>query len=177
MNLYDWLRQNLHNWSSQLLFFLLALVAWIAFVATVSGWASGWFRLAKHFPNRSEKPLLQLRWQSGTVGPSPLSDKIQPMRTLRLARQPEYRQLLILILMLGVCPSGLRVGTSWWSLLFARDFFVPWEAIRVTRRENGLLMGAVELQFGNPAIGSLILSERAAERLVNAGARFVMPSS
>ena len=37
-------------------------------VTTLLGFLSGWFRLMQQFPDRDEKPIVQLNWQSGFMG-------------------------------------------------------------------------------------------------------------
>lgn len=71
------------------------------------------------------------------------------------------------ILTLDVCPSGFRVGIIRAFGPFCRDFFVPWEDIRVTRK-TVLFWPVAKLQFGNPSIGSLTISARVADRLARA---------
>lgn len=71
------------------------------------------------------------------------------------------------ILTLSVCPPGLRVGIMRVFGPFCRDFLVPWEAIRVTRK-NVLFGPVAKLQFGHPAIGSLTIPAHVANRLAGA---------
>jgi len=150
-NIQNWVVQNILN--NPPIFLLLLVLMWPV-VGMVIGRMSNWPRLMADFPDRDEAPVSQFSGQSGF------------MNQVRMNR----------VLKLGVCPSGLRIGIMRLFMPFARDFFVPWQAIRAIRKKSW--SGAtVELQFGNPAIGSLALPERVAERLANAGARFVMPSS
>ncbi|WP_095081571.1 hypothetical protein [Mesorhizobium sophorae] len=92
---------------------------WLA-ITTFLAVLSGWFRLMAKFPNQSEEQLLRIRGQSGSMG-------------LGVSMQG--------ILALSVCPSGLRVGIMRVFGPFCRDFLVPWEAIRVTRKN--VLFGPV----------------------------------
>jgi hypothetical protein len=115
-------------------------------VSTILAVLSGWFRLMTKFPNRTVEPLLRVRGQSGSMGLG------VHMRG---------------ILALSVCPSGLRVGIMRVFGPFCRDFFVPWEDISITRK-NVLLCPVAKLQFGSPAIGSLTIPARVANRLARA---------
>jgi hypothetical protein len=127
-------------------FFPLFFVSlWLA-VTTVLAVLSGWFRLMARFPNQTVEPLLRIRGQSGSMG-------------LGVSMRG--------ILALSVCPSGLRVGIMRVFGPFCRDFLVPWEAIRVTRK-NVLFWPVAKLQFGYPAIGSLTIPARVANRLARA---------
>ncbi|HEV2562915.1 MAG TPA: hypothetical protein VGT78_12315 [Rhizomicrobium sp.] len=67
------------------------------------------------------------------------------------------------ILRLDPCPSGLRVGI--WKLFgpFSKDFFVPWDEIRIERK-NWFLFKVAELRFGND-VGKLSLFGHVADRL------------
>jgi hypothetical protein len=120
---------------------------WLA-VTTLLGLLSGWFRLAARFPDRSEQAVLRLRGQSGSMGLG-----VRMNTALRLS----------------VCSSGLRVGMIRILGPFCRDFFVRWESIAVSRRK-GLFGTIAELQFGNPVIGRLRISETCANRLAHAAA-------
>ena len=71
------------------------------------------------------------------------------------------------ILTLSACPLGLRVGIMRVFGPFCRNFFVPWEAISVTRK-NVLLWPVAKLQFGSPGVGSLTIPARVANRLARA---------
>src|ERR1043165_2230268 len=68
---------------------LFFVAMWLG-VTTLIAFMSGWFTLMQQFPDRDEKPLAQLNWQSGFMGKIPVN----------------YRN----VLKIGVCPSGLRVG-------------------------------------------------------------------
>jgi hypothetical protein len=124
---------------------LLALVGgWLA-VTTLLSLLSGWFQLMAKFPNRSDEPILRLRWQSGS------------MRGVNMNR----------ILRLGACPTGLRVGMLPLFGPFCRDFFVPWESIVVTRATM-FFFPVAKLQFGKPAVGTLAIGAHVANRLARA---------
>ncbi len=115
-------------------------------ITTILAVCSGWFRLAARFPNQAMEPVLRLRRQSGSMG-------------LGVSMRG--------ILTLGVCSSGLRVGIMRVFGPFCRDFFVPWEDVKVIR-STVLFWRLAKLQFGEPAIGSLTISARVANRLARA---------
>ena len=115
-------------------------------ITTVLGVASGWYRLVARFPDQIEEPLLQIRGQSGTMG-------------LRVRMRG--------VLTLSVCSSGLRVGIMRLLGPFCRDFFVPWEAISIARK-NDWLGSVARLQFGNPGVGSLTIRADVADKLAHA---------
>jgi hypothetical protein len=48
--------------------------------------------------------------------------------------------------------------------IFSRDFFVPWEEIRVERKDR-FLQRTAELRFGNPTVGKLSIPAYTADRL------------
>lgn len=115
-------------------------------VTTILAALSGWFRLMAKFPNQTVEPLLRIRGQSGSMGLG-----------------VSMRRILIL----GVCPSGFRVGIMRVFGPFCRDFFVPWDDIMVTRKTI-LLWSVAKLQFGSPPIGSLTIPAHVANRLARA---------
>lgn len=127
-------------------FFPLFFAALWLTITTILAMISSWFRLMARFPNQTEEPLLRIRGQSGSMGVG------VSMRG---------------ILTLSVCPSGLRVGIMRVFGPFCRDFFVPWEAISITRK-NVLLWPVAKLQFGSPSIGSLTIPAYVANRLARA---------
>jgi hypothetical protein len=65
------------------------------------------------------------------------------------------------ILILSVCPTGLRVGMMRIFGPFCRDFFVPWESIAIIRK-TVLFWPVAKLQFGNPVVGTLSIRAHAA---------------
>jgi hypothetical protein len=127
-------------------FFPLFFVSLWLTVTTLLAVLSGWFRLMAKFPNQPMEPILRVRGQSGWMG-------------LGVSMSG--------ILTLAVCPSGLRVGIMRVFGPFCRDFFVPWEDIRVVRR-TVLFWPVAKLQFGSPAIGSLTIPAHVAIRLARA---------
>jgi hypothetical protein len=116
-------------------------------VATILSVLSGWFRLMAKFPNLPIEPILRVSRLSGSIGGIGMRG----------------------ILRLDACPAGLRVGINRMFGPFCRDFFVPWEDIRVTRTRGGILFSQVaKLQFGRPVVGSLTISARVANKLARA---------
>jgi hypothetical protein len=131
------------------IFFPLFFAAmWLA-VSTVLGVMSGWFWLMSRFPDQPEKPILRLRYQSGTMGAG-----------VRMSA----------ILSVAVCPNGLRLSMVRLFGPFCRSLFIPWDEITVSRRASGLWPTA-KLQFGSPAQGSLRLSGYLANRLARTAAQ------
>ena len=124
-------------------FFFVAL--WLT-VTTILALLSGWFRLMEVYPDQSDEPILRLRGQSGTMG-------------LGVGMNG--------VLILSVCPTGLRVGMMRVFGPFCRDFFVPWESIVVVRKTI-LFWPIAKLQFGNPAVGRLSVSAHVADRIARA---------
>jgi hypothetical protein len=142
-----WVAQNFPNFSwfiNPLLAVSIIVLAWLVLAAGM-GVLTGWFGLPTKFPDRAEEPLLQLRGLSVSMG----------------------LWANMWFLTLSVCPSGLRVEIPQLIGLFCRNFFVPWENLRVFKRK-GLLGQAAELRFGNPMIGSLAISWGAVEQLATA---------
>jgi hypothetical protein len=119
---------------------------WIG-VTSLLGFLSGWFTLMQQFPDRDEKPLLQLNWQSGFMGSLPVN----------------FRN----VLKIGVCPSGLRIGVVRILGLFSRDFFVPWHAMTAARKEWWMWQ-VTEFSFGRPQTGKLMLYASTADRMAEA---------
>ncbi|MGA9724743.1 MAG: hypothetical protein WBQ86_19970, partial [Candidatus Binatus sp.] len=63
--------------------------------------------------------------------------------------------------------SGLRIGMMRLFGIWCRSFLVPWEEIRVSRK-NGLFGPNAELRFGNPLVGRLKIDSYIADRLARA---------
>jgi len=125
---------------------LFFAVMWIG-VTSLLSYLSGWFTLMQQFPDRDEKALLQLNWQSGFMGNLPVN----------------FRN----VLKVGVCPSGLRVGVLRIFGIFAHDFFVPWHALAAKKKEYWM-WEVNELTFGKPEIGKLMLYGSTTDRLAEA---------
>src|SRR3982074_1172298 len=135
---------DLFNRDSPVYFALFFVLLWLT-VTTILGFISGWFVLMKSYPDRSENPLRTFARQSGYMG-------LVSMRS---------------ILNLSVCPSGLRLGMMRIFGVFCRDFFVPWNAISVTRKDR-VLWKEAKISFGQPAIGTLTVPAEVADRLARA---------
>ena len=125
---------------------LLFVCIWVG-VTTLIGYMSGWFTLMQQFPDRDEKPIVQLNWQSGFMGPTGVN----------------FRN----VLKIGVCSSGLRFGLLKIFGLFARDFFVPWHAMKATKKEYWMRQ-VTELSFGKPEVGRLMVYGYTAGRIAEA---------
>lgn len=121
---------------------------WIG-VTSLMGALSGWYRLAQQYPNRDERPLLQLNWQSGVMG---------SIVNLRGA------------LKVGACNSGLRFGIVRLLGPFSHDFFVPWSQIKITRQQ-WMFGSMAELEFGHPPIGKIVIYSSTADRLAQAAGK------
>jgi hypothetical protein len=133
---------NLINQHFPFLFPVFFIAMWLI-VTSILGVLSGWYLLMQKYPDRKEDELLRLKYQSGLMG-------------LWVGMRG--------ILNIGVCPSGLRIGIMRIFGIFCRDFFVPWEEIRVERK-NQFFWQRAELQFGNPVVGRLSISSHVADRL------------
>jgi len=97
------------------------------FVTGILGLVSGWFALAKRYPDRPEAAILKIAYLSGSMGGVRLNGALK----------------------LSPCPSGLRVGMMRLLGPFSRDFLVPWEDIAVVRRDAWLAGSQAEFRFGS----------------------------
>ncbi len=125
--------------------FPVFFVAMWLVVSTILGFASGWFRLMQAYPDRSEIARLKLSGLSGSMGGV-------SMRS---------------ILSISVCPSGLRFGMMRLFGPFSRDFFIPWEAMQVTRGERFFWKFA-KILLGQPRLGTVSVSAEIADQLARA---------
>jgi hypothetical protein len=98
----------------------------------------------RKYPVVAEIPLLTLKNQSGSLN------------------GVSMRQ----ILNLSVCPSGLQIGIMRIFGPFSRPFFVPWEAISVTRKDR-FFQKMAKISFAQSSI-SLMLPAEVADRLARA---------
>jgi hypothetical protein len=128
------------------IFFPLIFASLWLTVTTILAVLSGWLRLMAEFPNQAIEPTLRIRGQSGSMG---LGVNMRGILTL------------------AVCPTGLRVGIMRVFGPFCRDFFVPWEDVRVTRKIV-LFWPVAKLQFGSPAVGTLTIPAHVANKLAHA---------
>lgn len=115
-------------------------------VTMVLGLLSGWYPLAALYPDRDEEARLTLKSKSGMMGVGVSMNGI---------------------LNLSACPSGLRV--SIWRIFgpFCRPFFVPWDDIKVSSRQQ-FFQQMTRLGFGRPEAGVLTVEARTWERLASA---------
>jgi hypothetical protein len=137
---------NMHHGEFFPLFFPIYFVILWLVVTSVIGFTSGWYGLQKKYPDKVESPLLKLNYQSAMMG-----------CLTRMRR----------ILRFEVCPSGLRIGMMKVFGIFCRNFFVPWEEIRIERKDRFFWQEA-QLKFGNPAVGKLSIAPYIANRLARA---------
>jgi hypothetical protein len=120
---------------------ILFVGIWL-FVTGILGLVSGWFALAKRYPDRPEVAILTMPYQQGYMGPS-----VRMNGVLRFS----------------TCPSGLRIGIMRLLGPFSRDFFVPWEEMTIIRRDAWLAGSMVDLKFGST--GRLTIPAYIADKL------------
>lgn len=120
-------------------------------VTTILSVASGWFRLAKRYPNRDEPTIRKIGSQSGMMG-------------LGVSMRG--------ILVLTACRSGLRVAI--WRVFgpFCPPFFVPWEEIGV-RSTKLLFRPLARLGFGQPETGVLSIEQKTWDVLAHSASEHV----
>jgi hypothetical protein len=129
-----------------LYFPLFFALLWIT-ITTLLGFLSGWFALARTYPDRDETALQTFAGQSGSMG-------LVGMRGA---------------LKLSVCPAGLRIGMLRILGPFCRNIFVPWNELGVVRKDR-FFMKAVQIAFGQPVVGTLTIPADVANRLAHAAA-------
>jgi hypothetical protein len=129
-----------------LYFPLFFALLWIT-ITTLLGFLSGWFALARTYPDRDETTLQTFAGQSGSMG-------LASMRG---------------VLRLSVCPGGLRLGMLRIFGPFCRNIFVPWSELGVVRRDR-FYMKTVQIAFGQPVVGTLTIPADLADRLARAAA-------
>ena len=112
------------------------------FVTGILGLVSGWFALARRYPDQPEAAILTMPYQQGYMGPS-----------VRMNGVLRY----------STCPSGLRIGIVLLFGPFSRDFFVPWAEIAIVRRDAWLAGSMVDLRFGST--GKLTIPAYIADKL------------
>jgi hypothetical protein len=134
-------------------FAFLFLGMWVAIV-TMLGFMSGWFNLQQWYEAPSDKPLLKLRAQSGSMG---------------------LGVSLGGILTLSAHTRGLGVGI--WRIFgpFQRSFLVPWDEIEA-QPSRSFFSPMVKLGLGKPAVGTLKISAHSWSRLVAAAGPAVGPN-
>lgn len=120
---------------------ILFVGIWL-FVVTILGLVSGWFALARRYPDRPEAAILTMPYQQGYMGPSAHMNGV---------------------LRYSTCPSGLRIGIMRIFGPFSRDFFVPWSEMSIARRDAWLAGSMVEFRFGST--GRLTIPAYIADKL------------
>lgn len=129
-------------------FFFVAI--WLL-VTTLLGFMSCWFSLQQWFADdRNDEPLLKLGWQSGSMG---LGVSFGNCLTLAARR------------------DGLSVKV--WRVFgpFQRPLLIPWRDITAEQKQF-LFYRTIKLSLGRPALGSLKISQRTWERLIEAARPF-----
>lgn len=121
---------------------LMFIAFWIGLTSFIAMMA-GWYRLMHRFPDQKEDALLKLTWQSGLMGPG-----VRYNNALRFS----------------ACDHGLRLGLPKLFGLFTRDVYVPWTDVKV-RSYRRYFTDLVELSFGDPEVGRLVIRPATAERL------------
>ncbi|HXG80810.1 MAG TPA: hypothetical protein VNJ05_03330 [Sphingomicrobium sp.] len=120
-------------------------------VTTLLGFMSGWFSLQQWYADDgNEEPLIRLGWQSGSMG---LGVSFSSCLTLASRR------------------DGLSVKV--WRIFgpFQRPLLIPWRDI-AAEPKRVLFWRMMRLSFGRPPVGSLKISERTWNRLIEAAGRF-----
>lgn len=108
-------------------FFCLFALMWLG-VTYILDKKSGWFDLVQEFPDHEDEIWKSCRFQTGSLG----------------------RVRMNGVLHLSVCASGLRLSQMWVFAPFSKSIFIPWDAIKLERR-NGFLWNSAELRFGRNA--------------------------
>ena len=116
-------------------------------VTIVNGLMSGWFNLQQWYADdRDERPLLKLRWQSGTMG---------------------FGANFNRVLTLAACRSGLSIRVPRIFGPFQKPLLIPWSEIEASEKRS-FFMKMVRLDLGKPSNGKLILREKTWAQLVDA---------
>jgi hypothetical protein len=134
-------------WPLAIKFLVLAIGAYLA-VGLIGGllwhFPSGWERLQETFPDRKEPALSTLRFRSGRLGDGwKLGVNYLP------------------VLCFDNCNSGLRVRMLPVFALLSKPFFVPWSSLEI---EESAGFG-VNLYFGKPMVGTLVVSQAVARQV------------
>jgi hypothetical protein len=109
-----------------------------------AGSLSGWYGLRSRFPDRPQAAVFKLNHLYGSMGGVHLKG----------------------VLVLGVCPDGLRIGVWRVFMPFAGNIFVPWSQLHVTRR-NRILWKTAVFDFGGRG-AKLKIADHMANRLARA---------
>jgi hypothetical protein len=124
---------------------VLFVAIWLL-VTSLLGLASGWYALARAFPDRPETAQLRLTGETGYMGAGVHMGGV---------------------LSLSVCPSGLRVGISKLLGPFCGDFLVPWGELSA-HPKKAMFVSLVALEFAAPPVGRLDIRPDTAQRLARA---------
>ncbi len=122
---------------------IVGFVLFFLLILTIVGFVSGWFRLRRSYPDRPQTVLRRMRYISCRVGTAHF------------------------VLTLEACDGGLRLRMPGPIGLLYRPILIPWQAIRVTRRDFWLWQSAT-LEFGQPRAGRLRFEAYVADKLAAA---------
>lgn len=120
--------------------FFIAL--WLA-ITTLIGFMSGWYQMARTYPDQPEAPIRRFSFQSASMG---------------------AQVSLHGIVRVDVCSSGLRFGILRIFGLFCRNFFVPWGEISVAPRRM-YFRNFVELRFRGRDFPKLLIRTALADNI------------
>lgn len=137
------------------IFPFLFIGMWLGITALLAAF-SGIGGLANRYPDRPEQqPWLTMRFQSAQLGRF-MTTGVNYGSCIRF----------------DVCPAGLRVRIWRAYAPFSSPFLVPWNAIWVEKRPMLSLpfhfARRYRLSFGDPALGPMTISGRAASRIAGA---------
>ena len=124
-------------------------------VTTVLWFFSGWPTLSERFPDRLERPLQVLRFQSARLGKG---GPWNPWGAVSYGG----------CLRFDICAGGLRVRI--WRIYgpFSKPFFVPWDKIAVEEKRF-LFLRSYRLTFGSSELSALTIRRRAYTRIAASG--------
>jgi hypothetical protein len=117
----------------------------------VWGHISGWYSLARIFPNNAEIAVVKLNGWEGTINKMGFSG----------------------VLTFGACHSGLRFETSPFLYPFCRPFLVPWSEIETEFQKAGSwdVFNPVFLTFGHPPVARVKMDSKIWTQLAAASDR------
>lgn len=122
---------------------------WIAICSLLMA-VSGWNRLAERYPERSDRLLQSLQFQSGAIGPNPLASiNFSACLTFDVGRK------------------GLRIKVMRLFAPFSQPIFVEWSKLTVRQRKF-LGFPYYDLMFGGADDGHMLISRRAGNRIARA---------
>ena len=116
---------------------------------------SGWTTLAQHFPDRDDRPLKVLRFQSARLGKG---GRWNPWGGVSYGS----------CLRFDICAGGLRVKI--WRIFgpFSRPFFVPWDKISV-EEQRIFFFRTYRLAFGSSDLSALTIYRRSFKKIESSG--------